>query len=70
MMGLRLRAGIDCRVFQKRFGKDITAVYPASIQELIKQGLLECSEDHLFCTDKGCELVNSVLVRIMEDAGL
>lgn len=70
MMGLRLRAGIDCRIFQKRFGKDLTAVYPASIQELIKQGLLECSEDHLFCTNKGFELLNSVLVRIMEETGL
>ena len=70
MMGLRLRKGIDRRTFQKRFGKDVLEVYPVSISQLQRQGLLDCSATHLFCTDSGFELLNSVLVQIMEESGI
>ncbi len=65
IMGIRLKKGIDKRRFYKIFNIDITAAIPiTSILE--KEGLLINSDDYYKLTDKGFDIMNSILIRILE----
>ncbi len=70
MMGLRLSRGIRRARFQKIFGKDLTEVYPETINSLCREGMLVMNEERLYCSAQGFELLNTVLVRFMEEADL
>ena len=70
MMGLRLKRGISRQKFQDRYGIDLIDLYPESIRELVQMGLLEITETTLSCTEQGFELLNTILVRILEEAEL
>ncbi|MBR2677426.1 MAG: radical SAM family heme chaperone HemW [Solobacterium sp.] len=70
MMGLRLSRGISRTRFRKMYGIDLTEVYPETIASLCREGMLILTEDRLFCSAHGFELLNTVLVRFMEEADL
>ncbi len=65
MMGLRLREGINRHDFLMRFDIDLADQYKKAIQENIQKGYLELTEDSLFCTPKGFELLHEVLLVFM-----
>ena len=70
MMGLRLKQGISCAVFQERFGYPPDQVFPESISSLERKGLLQRNDGWLSCTERGWPILNFLLVEIMEEAKL
>lgn len=65
MMGLRLKKGIDKKRFKAIFGEDIEKLVPISINLLDRQ-LVNISNTHFLLTDKGYDIMNSILVEILE----
>ena len=70
MMGLRLRSGISLQRFQELFGTSPESSYPNTVRLLSERGLLAETGGHLFCTEQGWPLLNSLLVEFMEEAQL
>lgn len=70
MMGLRLREGVSCGLFHERFGASIIEVYPMTVQKYLSYGLLKKDGDRLFCSEEGLAVLNSILVDLMEEAGI
>lgn len=66
MLGLRLVKGIDKAEFAQRFGHDINFFYKTQINDLKAQGLLLEDESNLYCTQKGLDLQNYVLLGFMD----
>lgn len=65
MLGLRLVSGIDKNEFRARFSNDFSTIYFSQIKELKNLGLLEESSSHIFCTEKGFDLHNKVLLHFL-----
>ncbi len=65
MMGLRLKEGFHQSVFQERYAVSYKEVYGEKTEELIHKGLLEECGDMIRCTDRGFEILNSVLVELL-----
>ncbi|MEE3486983.1 MAG: radical SAM family heme chaperone HemW [Bulleidia sp.] len=61
MMGLRLRKGLNRHIFKDMFGKDINEVWPDIIAREMENCMLAESEDALYATDRGFEILNDVL---------
>jgi oxygen-independent coproporphyrinogen-3 oxidase len=66
MLGLRLVNGIDKAKFESRFGHDINFFYRRQIDDLKTQGLLLEDESRLYCTQKGLDFQNYVMLRFMD----
>ncbi len=66
MLGLRLVRGIEKSEFEERFGRDITFFYKRQIDDLKAQGLLEDDGNRLYCTQKGLDLQNYVMLKFMD----
>lgn len=66
MLGLRLIKGVDKTEFKERFGHDINFFYEEKIKSLKAQGLLKEDSRSLYCTQKGLDLQNYVLLRLMD----
>lgn len=67
MMSLRLKKGLDVKDFQKKYNEDVYDVYGDVIEKNIRYGYLDFSKTHLFCTDTGFELLNTVLEDFLFD---
>lgn len=67
MMGLRLKQGMDLSLFQETFQMSFLLVFESQVQQLIQKGLLEIEPEHVKATDRGYEILNSVLVDLMDD---
>jgi len=65
MLGLRLLKGIDKKVFEHRFGKDIYAFFRHQIEKLIDQGLIVDDGDFIKLTDRGIDVSNNVIVEFL-----
>lgn len=65
MMGLRLKRGLDLRLFADTFDTSFYAVYGAKADALIAKGLLEKDESYCWASQRGFEILNSVLVDLM-----
>mgnify|MGYP003619559092 CR=1 FL=1 len=71
VLGLRRRAGIDCRAFAAEFGYDVDSLESRELRRLIETGLLErtaTSEDagdHLRLTPEGLLLADYVWSRFL-----
>jgi oxygen-independent coproporphyrinogen-3 oxidase len=70
MMGMRLKAGLDRKLFEKRYGRDVCRVYPRTVKAQQKLGMIEVTETHLLCSERGYPLLNSVLEAFLEEADL
>ena len=66
-LGLRLCAGISRTEFTERFGTDYEAVYGTVTEHLVKQGLLQETEEYLRLTELGRDLSNRVLAEFLLD---
>jgi oxygen-independent coproporphyrinogen III oxidase len=61
MVGLRLvLEGVSAEAFEARFGEPLTDVFGKEIEGLLRQGLLEWTDDHLRLTPRGRMLGNRV----------
>lgn len=60
ILRLRLKEGINFKVFKSKFKQDIFDLYKDKIDLLVSQGLLEVNEDSLRLTYKGEDLANIV----------
>jgi oxygen-independent coproporphyrinogen III oxidase len=63
-LGLRLNRGIDLAPVRSRFAADLT-LYQAAIDECLRDGLLEKSEDAVRLTARGRLLSNEVFARFL-----
>jgi oxygen-independent coproporphyrinogen-3 oxidase len=64
-LGLRLNRGIDLREIAVTFGQAALEKVPATIEELIKDGLLEAQGDFVRLTPRGRLLSNEVFQRFI-----
>lgn len=65
IMGLRLGEGVSLDAFARRFGREVTSVYRAEVEELISLGLLAWDDDAIQLTKRGRLLGNEVFVRFL-----
>lgn len=61
ILGLRLTAGVDDRVFRERFGASLFTRYAAEIRKYTELRCLERCDDHLRLTDRGFDVANQVM---------
>ncbi len=66
VLGLRLLEGLDGESFRRRFGRRPDEVYPAQIDELIGDGLLEDDGGRLRLTEASLFLSNQVFMRFLD----
>ena len=70
MMGLRMVRGVDVQRFRRDFGKTPEEIWPESLREFKKNGLLDSDEKRMFLSRRGMSVMNSMLVRMMEEQGI
>ncbi len=61
MMGLRLKSGMSLSLFHKRFSCFFEQVYAEPLQICLKKGWVEFDEDKIKATERGFEILNTVL---------
>lgn len=66
MMGLRLKKGMNLKLFEERFNLTFDEVYHNEKENAIKKGLIKEENNHLLCTDKGYEICNTVIEEFMK----
>ena len=67
MMGLRQVRGVDARRFEADFGLSAASVWPQTIAEMTQRGLMTCNIERIRLTERGMQVMNGVLVRMMEE---
>ncbi|MDC7233451.1 MAG: radical SAM family heme chaperone HemW [Spirochaetales bacterium] len=67
MMGLRLSRGIELKRFKKIFGSSVAELIPDSLSLWEGRGCLLLTYDHLRCTEKGMDLLNSILISFFDE---
>ena len=65
MMGLRMVRGVDCARFARDFGAQPEAVWPEALARSVQNGLMERRGDFLRLTQRGMQVMNSVLVDLL-----
>ena len=66
MTGLRLtKAGVTESGFRSRFGRGLTETYGREIEDLVRKGLLEWTDDRLHLTNRGRLLGNQVFMQFI-----
>jgi oxygen-independent coproporphyrinogen-3 oxidase len=69
LMGLRLRSGIDNKIFEKHFEKKYQDLFDIkALDNLINQGFLLCCGDKMVVTPKGRILTNSVIEKVIDSS--
>lgn len=66
MMGMRLKRGMSLKRFEECFGTSFMNVYGDKAESLKKQGMIDWNEAYIKCTDKGYEIMNSVLEEFLD----
>ncbi|HHV12286.1 MAG TPA: oxygen-independent coproporphyrinogen III oxidase [Clostridiales bacterium] len=64
-LGLRMCDGISKAGFYHRFQKEMKDIYPGTIQEFVKKGLLAEEEDRIRLSDFGIDVSNQVLAEFL-----
>lgn len=67
MMGLRQTRGVDAVRFEQDFGMKIESVWPKTLAQMTRQGLMTCNKESVALTARGMQVMNGVLVRLMEE---
>lgn len=65
MMGLRMVRGVDCARFAWDFGEAPEDVWPGAIARDLRVGLMARDGDFLRLTERGMQVMNSVLVELL-----
>lgn len=63
MLGLRLSEGIDTVEFEDMYGIDLFEDHPV-IGDMVKGGLIEVKGSRIALTDRGMDIMNSVLIEL------
>ncbi len=67
LMGLRLKTGINNKIFQDFFAKNITEIFDLKkLQKLADQGLIEFDSANIKISDKGRILSNAIIAKVIE----
>lgn len=66
MLGLRLTRGVDERDFFHRHGRALWEVYGAKMESALADGRLLRADGRVFLSERGMDVMNSVLVEMME----
>lgn len=67
MMELRLKQGMSLEAFRDRRGREYMDVFGKKTEALITQGLLETDGRNLKATERGYEILNTVLEELMDE---
>lgn len=67
MMGLRMTQGVDTARFARDFGVSPQDAWPQTIAEMTKANLMTAGQGRLYLTERGMQVMNGVLVRLMEE---
>ncbi len=62
---LRLKEGIDCSSFKRRFGIHPSELFNGSFSALVGAGLLQYKDEVIFSTPDGWRLANEVALRLL-----
>ena len=65
MMGLRMVRGVDCARFARDFGAQPEEVWKEALARNVRVGLMERRGDFLRLTQRGMQVMNSVLVELL-----
>lgn len=65
MLGLRLTRGVDESDFHRRHGRALWDVYGAKLQPAVDDGRLARADESVFLTERGMDVMNSVLVELL-----
>ena len=65
MLSLRTKEGINLLDFEKRFGFDLCKKKSVEVEDMIKNGLLQKTSNHLFCTKKGFDFLNQIIINLI-----
>ena len=65
-LGLRTIEGVNCQKFYDLFGYEIPSIYPARLEILQDQGLIEFFDGRLALTERGLMLADSVIEEFVE----
>ncbi|MGN0775215.1 MAG: radical SAM family heme chaperone HemW [Candidatus Ventricola sp.] len=67
MMGLRQVRGVNAARFAQDFGAAIERVWPETVAEMTRGGMMASNEERIRLTPRGMQVMNGVLVRLMEE---
>ena len=65
MMGLRMVRGVDCARFARDFGAQPEEIWKEALQRDLRVGLMAREGDFLRLTQRGMQVMNSVLVELL-----
>ncbi|MDY2685245.1 MAG: radical SAM family heme chaperone HemW [Selenomonadaceae bacterium] len=65
MMGLRMVRGVDCARFARDFGVQPEEVWKEALARDVRVGVMERRGDYLRLTQRGMQVMNSVLVELL-----
>ncbi len=60
ILGLRMTKGVSETSFREKFNENLSDIYGKSIEKLVREGLLERSDDYIRLTDFGLDVSNIV----------
>lgn len=66
-LGLRMNRGIDLSEYKKRFNCDFISEHNKQIQKLKKLNLIDFNERYLFLTEKGMDILDSVVLEFIKE---
>lgn len=66
MLGLRLTSGISLADFRQRYNIDLMSLYGAALTPAIDDGRALLTPTHLFLSERGMDLMNTVLEPLLE----
>lgn len=67
MMGLRMVRGVDAFRFERDFGRPVEEAWPRTIGDMEKNGLMMREAGRICLTERGMQVMNGVLVRLLEE---
>ena len=65
MMGLRMVRGVDCARFARDFGAQPEEIWKEALERDLRVGLMAREGDFLRLTQRGMQVMNSVLVELL-----
>lgn len=67
MMGLRLKRGMSLKEYEQAFSESYFRRFGRQTESLIRSDLLEIEGDYVRCTDRGLDILNTVLTELMDE---
>ena len=65
MMNLRKRKGLGLQAFEEMFGMSVQHAFGAKLERLLKDGSLRIDAGYLYCSDRGYDILNSILTELL-----